>query len=280
MRVLAAALLLLALPLNAAEGWSLRGEWRQGNLLAGKAPPATQVWFNERKLRLSAQGDFIFGLDRDEAPEATLKVQIPGAPLAETFRYTVEKRDYEIQRIDGLPAGQVNPPKSALARIKREQQQMRAARERDSARTDFTSAMQWPVQGRISGVFGSQRILNGEAKNAHAGVDVAVPTGTRIVAPLSGVVSLAQRDFYYTGGTLLIDHGHGLTSLMVHLSKLLIGEGEVVQQGQPVAEAGMTGRATGPHLHWGVFWFGARVDAQSLVPPMQVNSAKKPSPAP
>ena len=120
-----------------------------------------------------------------------------------------------------------------------------------------------------SGVFGSQRILNGEAKQPHYGVDVAVPTGTRVYAPASGVVSLAHPDMYYTGGTLMVDHGHGLSSAFLHLSKLRVKEGQAVRQGDLIAEAGATGRATGAHLDWRVNWFDARVDAQMLVPPME-----------
>ena len=273
-----AASLLLCLQCGVAvaqQGWSLRGDWQQASVLVGKAEPGTQVWFNGRKLAVSAQGDFIFALDRDEKSEAELNVQLPGSPLPETYRYPVMPRSWSVQRVDGLPDDKVTPPASEIPRIQREAWLIKSARLRELPNTDFTGAMQWPVLGRISGVFGNQRILNGVPKQPHYGVDVAVPTGTPLAAPLGGVVTLARPDFYYTGGTVIIDHGHGLSSIMVHLSKLLVKKDQVVRQGEIVAEAGMTGRATGPHLHWGVYWFGARVDAQRLVPPMPELPARK-----
>lgn len=264
---LALLLWLSSVPALAAE-FHLRGEWRQGSTLFGRAPAGTQVWFNGRALRLSPQGDFVFGLDRDEKAEAELKIQFAGEPLPQTHRYAVAKREYAIQNIQGLPPKMVNPPPEVLARIQTDQQATAAARKHDSAHTDFAAPFVWPCIGPISGVFGSQRILNGEPKQPHYGVDVAVPTGTPVVAPAGGVVSLAADDMYYTGGTLMIDHGHGLSSAFLHLSRITVKAGQRVEQGQKIGEVGATGRATGPHLDWRVNWFGARVDAQLLVPPM------------
>ncbi|MBV8062476.1 MAG: M23 family metallopeptidase, partial [Nevskia sp.] len=160
----------------------------------------------------------------------------------------------------------VNPPPETERRIADEAALIKAAHERDSAIDDFEQPFMWPCQGRVSGVFGSQRILNGTPKQPHYGVDLAVPTGTPVLAPAGGVVALAQPDLYFTGGTLIIDHGHGLSSVLVHLSRLLVQPGQRVERGQRIALSGMTGRATGPHLHWGVYWFGAHLDAQRLVP--------------
>ncbi len=247
---------------------NLKGEWRQGSILRGSVPAGTRIWFNDRALQLTSGGAFVFGLDRDEPAEAELRIQWPGEAVAQTHRYAVAKREYQIQRLEGLPPKMVNPPAAVTARIKADQRQVAAARARETAIADFAEDFIWPCLGRISGVFGSQRILNGQPKQPHYGVDVAVPTGTPVRAPAGGVVSLAHPDMYYTGGTLMIDHGYGLSSAFLHLSKLTVEEGQVVRQGDIVALSGATGRVTGPHLDWRMNWFDARVDAELLVPPM------------
>jgi murein DD-endopeptidase MepM/ murein hydrolase activator NlpD len=245
----------------------LRGEWVQGHVIFGKAVPGTVLWFNEQAVRVSDRGEFVIGLDRDEPPKAKLRVTPPGG-VEQLREYAVRAREYDIQRLDGLADAQVNPPPEAQKRIARDYEQVRAARMRDTAREDFARGFEWPLTGRISGIYGSQRILNGQAKQPHYGVDVAAPVGGKVRAPASGVVSLAVPDMYYTGGTLMIDHGHGLTSTLMHLSKLLVQQGDEVSQGQVVAESGATGRVTGPHLDWRLSWFGSRVDPQLLVGPM------------
>ena len=259
-------LLLLAPGLAAAKSWTLlRGDWQQGALLIGKTTPGAKVRFDGRALLLDSQGRFVFGIDRDAPDQATLDIQLPGqAPVVE--HHKIAKRNWSVQRIEGLPPSKVNPPPEVDARIVAESKKIKAALARDSQLDDFAQPFHWPATGRISGVFGSQRILNGVPKQPHYGLDVAVPTGTPVRAPLGGVVSLAERDLYFTGGTLIIDHGHGVSSIMVHLSKLLVQVGDPVRQGEVVAESGMTGRATGPHLHWGVYWFDSHLDPQRLVP--------------
>ncbi len=261
------AALVLAGGAVAAEPYTLKGDWEQGSVLVGTTTPGTKVTFNGRKLSVSPEGLFVFALDRDAKPEAELRVAPPHeADVVET--HSVTRREWDIQPIAGLPPKLVNPPPETAARIKREQALIGAVKQRDTARSDFAMPFIWPVTGRISGVFGSQRILNGTPKSPHYGVDVAVPIGTKVVAPAGGIVSLAERDLYFTGGTVIIDHGHGLQSILVHLSKLLVKPGEMVTQGQLVAESGMTGRATGPHLHWGLYWFDEHVDAQKFTGPM------------
>ncbi|PPE72387.1 peptidase M23 [Solimonas fluminis] len=269
MRRALAALLsgLLALPASALE---LEGSWQQGSLVHGQAAPGSQVWFQDRALRVSPQGDFVFGLDRDEPPEVELRWQEPGDAAPQSRRHPVAPRPWKIQRIDGLPQDKVEPPAAVMARIEREQALLNAARDRDTEGQGWRQRFAWAATGRISGVFGNQRILNGIPKQPHYGVDVAVPVGTPIRAPADGVVSLAEPDLYFTGGTLMIDHGHGLHSIMVHLSSLKVAVGDPVRQGQVVALSGKTGRATGPHLHWGIGWFRSRVDPQTLLPPMAV----------
>jgi len=180
----------------------------------------------------------------------------------------VKQRTYRVQRVDGLPPRKVEPTEEDLARIRREVALIKRARARDDARTDFLSGFQWPLEGRITGVYGSQRILNGEPRRPHYGVDVAAPNGTPIVAPADGVVSLVHPDMFFSGGTLILDHGHGLTSTFAHLSALLVEEGDRVRAGEPVAKVGATGRVTGPHLHWGMNLFDRRLDPELLLPPM------------
>lgn len=264
------ALCLWSCAIAAADGApavELKGEWRQGSVILGKVAPGSTVSFNGRALRVSPEGLFLIGLDRDEPSKARLVVARPGV-ATDRREFDVARRQYDIQRIDGLPPAQVSPPPEAQKRIARDHAQVRAARSRDSERTDFARGFIWPIVGRISGVFGSQRILNGQPRQPHYGVDVAVPVGTPVRAPASGVVSLAVPDMYYTGGTLMIDHGHGLTSTLMHLDKLFVQTGDEIEQGQIVAESGVTGRATGPHLDWRINWFDARVDAQLLAGPM------------
>ncbi len=267
MRIFLAGLLAVAAQAASAGALELRGDWKQGRLVFGHVEPGSEVTFNGRKLSVSKSGDFVVGLDRDQKPDADLVVRLADGK-EEQHHYDVAKQEWQIQRIEGLPPAKVNPPAKEMPRIKQEQAEIHAAHEVDTDLDGFGQSWIWPAQGRISGVFGSQRILNGEAKSPHAGVDIAVPIGTRIVAPADGVVRLAGKDFYFTGGTLIVDHGHGVSSIMVHLSKLLVKKGEHVKQGQLIALSGMTGRATGPHLHWGVNWFDAKVDAATLVPPM------------
>ena len=248
----------------AAEPYTLRGEFEQGAVVFGHADPGATVSFDGRRLLLTDKGEFVFGFDRDAGPDAELRVTPPGQ--AEIVRhYSVRKRDWQIQRIDGLPPKLVNPPPETEQRIAAEAKIISAAHERDTAIDDFTQAFMWPANGRVSGIFGSQRILNGTPKQPHYGVDMAVPVGTPVHAPAGGIIALAEPDLYFTGGTLIVDHGHGLSSVVVHLSKLLVKPGDRVQRGQVIALSGMTGRATGPHVHWGVYWFGAHVDAQRLV---------------
>jgi murein DD-endopeptidase MepM/ murein hydrolase activator NlpD len=280
MRLPALALLWTGALVAAAadDGVELRGEWRQGSVIFGRAAPGSTASFNGRALRVSPEGRFVIGLDRDEPPQAKLVVARPGVA---TWRRTFEvrRRQYDIQRIDGLPPATVTPPPEAAARIARDYARIKAARQQESSREDLFGGFIWPAVGPISGVFGSQRILNGTPRQPHYGVDVAMPTGTRVVAPAGGLVTLAAPDMYYTGGTIMIEHGHGLSSAFLHLSQLHVREGQEVKQGDLIGEIGMTGRATGPHLDWRINWLDARVDAQLLAGPMPATGASGPAPA-
>lgn len=252
---------------TAPDGVSLTGPETQGGLIVGRAPDAAQVTFDGRRVRVSTEGVFILGFGRDAPPEAELVVTHADGRV-ERRVLEIAPREYRIQRIDGLPPEKVTPPPEVLERIRREGARVAAARDHDDPRTDFLDGFVWPLEGRISGVYGSQRILNGEPRRPHYGVDVAAPDGTPVVAPADAVVRLAEPDLYFSGGTLIMDHGHGLTSTFIHLSRILVEPGERVRQGQVVAEVGATGRATGPHLDWRMNLFDARLDPQLLVPPM------------
>jgi murein DD-endopeptidase MepM/ murein hydrolase activator NlpD len=252
---------------GATAGVELSGPATQGGLLVGRAPDASSVEFEGRELRLAEDGVFLVGFGRDADPAAELVIT-HGDGRVERRLIEVAPREYRIQHIDGLPREKVTPPEAVLARIREEGARVAAARAVDDPRTDFRDGFVWPLTGRISGVYGSQRVLNGEPRRPHFGVDVAAPTGTPVVAPADAVVRLAEDDLYFSGGTLIMDHGHGLTSTFIHLSKILVEPGQRVSQGEVVAEVGATGRATGPHLDWRMNLFDARLDPQLLVPPM------------
>ncbi|MBX3725293.1 MAG: M23 family metallopeptidase [Xanthomonadales bacterium] len=237
----------------------------QGALVTGRVPPGSTVRFAGRTLRVSEEGWFVFGLGREHGPEAELHARFPDGSRHQA-RIQVETRRWRIERVDGLPPSTVSPDPELARRIAREQAQVSTARDRDDDRLDFLQAFQWPVSGRVSGVYGSQRILNGEPRNPHYGLDVAAPTGTPVRAPAAGVVILAEPDFYLTGGTLTLDHGHGVSSTFIHLSRIDRAVGDRVEQGEVLGAVGATGRATGPHMHWGMNWFDTRIDPQLLLP--------------
>lgn len=254
---------------------ALEGVLRQGEMLIGRVAPGSVATVGGRDVRVAADGTFVFGLDRDAAGSVTIRVVAPdGRPREQT--YPVERRAYDIQRVTGIAERIMKPSEKDQRRIAEDAAKARAARERDDPRTDFRQAFVWPAQGRISGVYGSQRYYNDVAGNPHYGVDVAVPTGTPVVAPADGVVTLAHPDMFYSGGTLIIDHGHGISSTLMHLSALLVREGETVRQGQRVALSGASGRASGPHLDWRMNWFKDRIDPVRLVPPMPAPAAATP----
>ena len=245
---------------SAAAAPELQGEWTQGAGIVGRVEPGSKVALNGRELRVSPFGWFVFGLSRDETGPVELKVG------SEVYRYDIMPREYAVQKISGLPSKLVTPPASALKQIKLDNQRIGAARAHDTPSEDFADGFIWPVSGPHTGVYGSQRILNGEAKQPHFGVDIAAATGTPIKATAAGVVRLARSDVYFTGGTVILDHGHGLTSTYLHLSRLDVKEGESVTPGQIIGAVGMTGRATGPHLCFRMNWFDVRLDPALLLP--------------
>lgn len=245
----------------------LRGEVSQGGLVTGKAEPGTRVSLDGRALRVSPEGHFAFGFGRDHAPEARLAIRHPDGRREERI-LAVAQRSYQEQRISGLPPRMVTPPPETLERIRREQALIAAARAHDTPEPMFAAGFAWPVIGPISGVFGSRRILNGEPRRPHFGVDVAMPTGTPIGAAAPGIVRLAERDLYFTGGTVILDHGHGVMTSYLHMHSVAVREGERIGAEARIGTVGATGRVTGAHLHWSLNWFTLPLDPAMVVPPM------------
>jgi murein DD-endopeptidase MepM/ murein hydrolase activator NlpD len=253
---------LWASPLFAAV--SLEGEIVQGGIVFGQASPGSQVFLDEQELLISPEGRFVIGFDRDETGQKQLLVLAPDQS-EEIIELDVSPREYDIERVDGLPPSTVKPDPEAAQRIRDEAAMVSAARSRRDVRADYASGFAWPASGRISGVYGSQRILNGEPGRPHYGLDIAAPTGSPVYAPADGVVTLAHPGMYFSGGTLIIDHGQGLSSSFLHLSKILVESGATVKQGDLIAEIGSSGRASGPHLDWRMNWLNRRVNPQLLV---------------
>ena len=262
------ALVALAGPLRAeTEALTLDGLLIQGGMATGAVAPGTSVALNGKTVRIGADGLFVIGFGRDAPAHASLVLTHSNGQVEE-HGLAIEQRSYDVQRIDGLPDKLVTPPADVLARIRAEAAQVRAARAHDTPDAHFATGFRWPAHGRISGIYGSQRILNGEPRQPHFGIDVAAPVGTPVVAPAAGTVTLAEPDLYYSGGTLIVDHGHGVSSTFLHLDRIDVAVGTVVEAGQQIATLGATGRVTGPHLDWRVNWFDQRLDPALLVEPM------------
>jgi len=241
-----------------------RGQAVQGGLIIGRAPTGSEIELDGKPLKHAADGYFLIGFGRDETAPRRLVVRAPDG-ASEVRQLRPEPREFDIQRIDGLPPSQVTPDPESLARIRSEAAQVRKARERLDERTDFAEGFVWPVHGPVTGVYGSQRILNGEPRSPHWGIDLAAPTGTLVVAPAAGLVTLAHPDMYFSGGTLMLDHGLGLSSAFLHLDEILVEPGQRVEQGDPIARVGATGRVTGPHLDWRMNLGETRIDPQLLM---------------
>ena len=253
----------------AADGGTLEldGAVTQGALIIGRTAPGARVTLDGESVSVSKDGVFLLGFGRDAPAKARLDVIFPDGSRSHRD-LAVAQRKYRIQRVDGLPPRSVTPSEKDMVRIRKEIAEVKRARKRNDAREDFLKGFTWPLKGRISGVYGSQRILNGKPRRPHFGVDIAAPTGTIVHAPADGVVSLANSDMFFSGGTLIVDHGHGLSSTFMHLNAILVKDGQRVHQGDTIAEVGATGRATGPHLHWGMNLFETRLDPQLLVDSM------------
>ena len=258
------ALLILALVLTisgsaGAGTLDLDGTLVQGALIRGTTEPGASVRLDGRAVRVAEDGRFLIGFGRDAPPTARLDVRFAdGSRLERTLE--IARRDYDVQHIDGVPDKMVTPPEDVLARIRAEAERVAAARARDRPERWFEDGFDWPAQGRISGVYGSQRVFNGQPRRPHFGVDVAAPEGTPVRAPADGLVTLAEPDLYFSGGTVILDHGHGLTSSYLHMSEVHVAVGQTIRRGAQLGAVGAAGRATGPHLDWRFNWFDRRLD--------------------
>ena len=265
--LLASVLLFTCSALYAVE---LTGEAVQGGLLFGQAEPGSRVSLDGDEIAISTTGRFVFGFGRDETGVRQLRVT---SPDGEVFKasYEVRKSQYDIERVDGLPPSTVTPDPEATARIREEARMVATARRHRDDRAYYGSGFNWPAKGRISGVYGSQRILNGKPRNPHFGLDIAAPEGTSVFAPADGLVTLTHPGMLLSGGTIILDHGQGLSSTFLHLSAVLVEAGAFVKQGDLIARIGATGRASGPHLDWRMNWLDRRVNPQLLMSPMETN---------
>ena len=237
---------------------TLSGTMEQGSLIVGRTTPGTAVTFDGDPLHLSPDGLFACGLEWDRTKAAHVSAQYSDGTLDERDVTPVVRR-YNIQHVNGLPPKTVSPSPEEIARIREEHARLAAARKTDSDHTWFSEAFDWPAPGIMSGVFGSQRIDNGTPMAPHFGVDMANAEGTPIHAPTDAIVLLTD-DFFLEGGFTLLDHGHGVSTHYMHQSARLVAAGDRVKRGDIIGKIGKTGRATGPHLHWGMNWFQMKLD--------------------
>ena len=246
-----------------ANSIEFKGKFLQGHYIVGLTDPSAEILIDKKKVKVSKDGYFVFGLDRDRKFDVSIVKLINGKK--ELITKKVIKRKYNIQRINGLPQNKVTPPESVYKRIKDENVKIGKARQINSDLPFFKNQFIMPVEGIISGVYGSQRILNGKPRWPHYGIDIAANQGTEIKSSASGIVTMAEPDLYYTGGTIIMDHGHGISTIYSHLAKLNVQLGDEVLQGDIIGTVGSTGRSTGPHLDFRVNWFQTRLDPMSIL---------------
>ncbi len=242
---------------------NLKGKPTQGGLIIAQTNTSAEVKINGKTAHKTDDGYFMFGFGRFDEQPIHLVINFDGRTYKTTIPVTT--REFPTEEINGLPANKVTPPAKVYAQIKADNIKVSKARSFVDFRKDFLQNFIWPADGRVSGVYGSRRILNGKPKRPHYGMDIANKTGTPVVSPASGIVRMAETGMYYTGGTIIIDHGYGLTTTFMHLSQVNVETGSYVEQGEKIGEIGMTGRATGPHLDWRVNLGKTRLDPQLII---------------
>ncbi len=240
----------------------------QGALVTGTVTnPKVRLHLQEKVLKLAKGKYFVFGLGRDAGDRLDLQLITPqGKTIKKTV--AVKPRTYKIQRINGIAKKFMSPDAAQLKRIRAEALQVRKARSKEILKPYFLEKFKWPIVGTITGVYGSQRIFNGEPRRPHFGVDIAAPKGTVVRAPTSGIVTLVHHDMFYSGGTVILDHGFGVSSTFLHMYKISVHEGDHLSQGDEIGQVGSTGRSTGAHLDWRINWLQERLDPAMVAGPM------------
>jgi murein DD-endopeptidase MepM/ murein hydrolase activator NlpD len=231
----------------------------QGGFYLGQVKAGSTVIYKKKPLKVSREGLFIIGFGRDATLNQSFSVLTPGE-AKKTISLSLKKRQYKIQKIKGVAKKYVSPSEKVMGRISEDNRLVKAARQYNSSFRDFFTGFTRPAQGPVSGVYGSQRFFNGEPRRPHFGLDIAGPEGAPVIAPASGVVRMAEPDLYFSGGTIVIDHGFGITTSYLHLSRVSVSNGQAIKRGDIIGEIGATGRVTGPHLDWRANWFDVRLD--------------------
>jgi len=256
----------MALALNIVNAKTfIKGEIIAGGIIIVNASPGSTVKLNGESIMISDKGVFLVGFERK--PQLTQILEIYDENLlVEKITLNVKTRSYEIQRINGIKKEKVDPPQSVIDRIYMERNSVKESRKKSNLITStyYNNGFVLPAKGPISGVYGSQRILNGKPRSPHYGIDIALPKGHEVVSPMDGIVVFSNNDLYYSGGTIIIAHGQGLTTSYLHLSEILVSVNNIVRRGELIGKVGATGRATGPHLHWGAELKGKRIDPKYL----------------
>ena len=249
---------------NVSYAVEFSGDFKQGSFILGKTDPNSKVFIDDREVRVSNDGYFAFGLDRDRKNNVLIKIKNKGE--TKLIEKKVFKRKYKIQRIDGLPPKQVTPPPEVFERIKKDNILIGKARDINSKLIFFKDKFIYPIDKYIiTGVYGSQRILNGKPRRPHYGIDFHAPEGTPVKSMMDGVVTLVENDMYFTGGTIIFDHGHGISTLYMHMKDINVKKGQKVKKGQIVGTLGQSGRATGPHLDIRLNWFEIKLDPMTIL---------------
>ena len=243
----------------------IKGEVIAGGILVVNVFPGAKVKLNGELVMISDNGLFLVGFERIPKPIQILEIY-EGNSLVEKITLNVKIRSYKIQKISGIQKEKVDPPQSVIDRIYNERKNVKESRKKANLITStyYNNGFILPALGPISGVYGSQRILNGKPRSPHYGIDIALPKGHEVVSPMDGIVLFTNNDLYYSGGTIIIGHGQGLTTSYLHLSKILVTVNDKVRRGELIGRVGATGRATGPHLHWGAELKGKRIDPKYL----------------